>query len=426
MAAESLPGRVEVVDAGQFGTPWGRHAMVSMLFFLLGAEMFVLSPLIPLLATEFGTTTPVAAMSVSAFAVTYAAASPLIGALSDGSTRKAAIVGGAIVFVGGELLCAAAPRFEFLLMGRVLAGLGAALMGPAVWSYVTETAAPPERGRAVSRVSAFFAAGQILGVPAGALVADNASWRWVFAAVGLAASAVILLIGLKVTGESRIPPRGRRAWSVIVASAGLWKSRDFTLVVSANFFAQAARYATYTFAGALLLSRFGFDTIQLGLIGAAVGTGSMIGALLAGYSVDIFHRAGRSQFALNVGYASVMALALFAATSSETVWISVFGWVITFAAGSAYVSTSQEYLTATMGDLRAPAVAWNNSALYAGTATGTFLLGMTELRSTSFTVLAVSFSGVAVLLSGSVMLCQHRARPIHGSDALPGAADARP
>ncbi|RZL84530.1 MAG: MFS transporter [Rhodococcus sp. (in: high G+C Gram-positive bacteria)] len=361
-----------------------------------------------MMAREFDTTTTVAAMSVAAFALTYATVSPLVGALADGLTRRTAIITGAIVFVGGELFCALAPQFALLIAGRVLAGAGAAMMGPAVWSYVTETAAAAERGRAVSRVAAFFAAGQTLGVPAGAIVAATASWRWVFAAAAVAATVVLIAIGLRLTGESRIPPRHRGKSRVILTSLGLWRNTDFTLVVSANFFAQAARYATYTFAGALLLDRFGFSTVQLGLIGAAVGAGSMVGALLAGYLVDVCHRSGHDQFTLSVCYGAAMALGLFVATSSDIVWLSIFGWILTFAVGSGYISTSQEYLTATMGDLRAPAVSWNNSALYAGTAIGTFLLGLTELGSTGFTVLATSFGAIAALLSGVVML-HHRA-----------------
>ncbi|WP_063042526.1 MFS transporter [Nocardia grenadensis] len=410
MATESVSGEVEVADvqAGAVRTPWGRHALASVLFFLLGSEMFVLSPLIPVLANEFGISTARAAMSVSAFALTYATVSPLVAALADRWTRRTTIVAGACVFVAGEIFSALAPSYEFLIAGRVLAGAGAALMGPAVWSYVTETAAAAERGRAVSRVSAFFAAGQILGVPAGAVVADTVSWRWVFAAIAIAAALATVLVGLNLTGETRVPPRNRSPRRMLAASVGLWRNHDFTLVVSANFFAQAARYATYTFAGALLLHRFGFDTPRLGLVGAAVGFGSMVGALVAGYLVDLFHRRGRDQFILNIGYGSLMIVGLYAATSSDIAWVCVAGWVVTFAAGAAYVGTGQEYLTATMGDLRAPAVSWNNSALYAGTAAGTAVLGTTALGSTPFTVLAVSFAAAAVLLSGSVAL-HHRA-----------------
>lgn len=82
MTTESAPEKVEIASKkeGSLRTPWGRHALVSMLFFVLGAEMFVLSPLIPMMASEFGVTTPVAAMSVAAFALTYATTSPLVGA----------------------------------------------------------------------------------------------------------------------------------------------------------------------------------------------------------------------------------------------------------------------------------------------------------------------------------------------------------
>ncbi|MEE2058815.1 hypothetical protein [Rhodococcus artemisiae] len=58
-------------------------------------------------------------------------------------------------------------------------GFGGALVGPAMWAYLAETATPCERGRAIARGTAAYAGGQIIGVPletflaAGALMATR-------------------------------------------------------------------------------------------------------------------------------------------------------------------------------------------------------------------------------------------------------------
>lgn len=380
-------------------TPWGQHALASSLYFVLGAEMFVLSPVLPALARDFEVSTAVAALTVSAFALTYALTSPLMGVLADRFTRKTAILSGTTLFVLGGLLGAMSPSFGVLICGRVLAGVGGAMLGPAVWSFVTETASPRQRGRAVSRVSVFFSAGQIVGVPVGALLAALWGWRWVFGILAGAMAIAGILIAARFSPERRRPPKKVSLWSGVRSSFGLWAQRGFVYVVTSNFFAQAARYASYTFAGALALQRFGMETAALGLFGALAGVGALIGSLLTGALVDRFHSQGRNQFRLSVGYGLVMASGLLAATAAPVLWASMAGWVLTFAAGAGFVSTNQEYLTSAMGERRAAAVSWNNAALYAGTAAGTLLLGFTRLGGWGFTVLAMTFAVIAAVLS---------------------------
>lgn len=89
---------------------------------------------------------------------------------------------------------------------------------------------------------------------------------------------------------------------------------------------------------------------------------------------------------------------------SDIAWICIAGWIVSFAAGSGYLSTSQEHLTSAMGDQCAAVVSWNNSALYAGTAAGTLLLGMTTRGSPQFTIIAASFGAAATLRDGFVLL----------------------
>jgi DHA1 family inner membrane transport protein len=388
-------------------TPWGKHALVSSLFFILGAETFLLSPLIPLLADDFAVGVATAALSVSTFALAYAVASPLAGALGDGNTRKVAILRGASLFALGDAVCALAPSFSLLIAGRVIAGIGGALMGPAIWAYVTESAAPGQRGRAVSRVAAFFAAGQVVGVPTGAVIAELLGWRAVFATVAGGLLVAAALVYLRLGDETRVPPRDKRFWQAIGASLRLWTNGRFAAVVSANFFAQAARNATYAFAGALFLLRFGFGTAQLGWVGAIVGASSLAGALVSGGLVDRLRRYGKTPLRLNVLYGAAMSAGLVAATGSDLIGVSIGGFVLAFAAGSGFISTSQEVLTSAMGDMRAPAVSWNNSALYAGTATGVFLLGFTALGSVWFTVVSVAMAVAATAIS--LMIVRRRA-----------------
>lgn len=216
--------------------------------------------------------------------------------------------------------------------------------------------------------------------------------------LGVIAAGLAVAIGLRLGREARIPEKVKLS-AAARDSLGLWRQPTMSFLVTANLFAQATRYATYTFEGALLFSRFELDTAQLGLVGAAVGVGSLIGATIGGRLVDWVHARSKSQPLLNLVYAGILTIFIVLATAAGNLWLSLIGWVVAFAAGAAFVSNGQEMLTHSAGKNRAYALPWNNAALYAGMASGTFLLGQTPLGETPFVVMAGSFGVFTVVAS---------------------------
>jgi DHA1 family purine base/nucleoside efflux pump-like MFS transporter len=56
--------------------------------FLVGTELFVLSPLLPMLAADYRVSPTRAGWCVTAFSLTYMAAAPLLGYLADRVGRR--------------------------------------------------------------------------------------------------------------------------------------------------------------------------------------------------------------------------------------------------------------------------------------------------------------------------------------------------
>src|SRR5262249_10497332 len=122
-------------------TPWGQHALLYVVFFLMGAEVYLVSPLLPELARSLGATIAAVAMIVPASVVAYAPAGPPLGIFSDRWPRKRSVVAGSIVFLVGNIGCAIAPGLGSLIAARGVTGLGAALAAPAVWACLAERTA---------------------------------------------------------------------------------------------------------------------------------------------------------------------------------------------------------------------------------------------------------------------------------------------
>ncbi|AQA25992.1 sugar (and other) transporter family protein [Rhodococcus sp. MTM3W5.2] len=376
-------------------TPWRQHALIQAVFFLMGAELFLASPLLPTISGDFGTSIAATAWVVTVFGLSYAIASPLVGALTEHLPRRRVILSGIAVFATGELLCALAPGLGWLLAARAIGGIGGALVGPAMWAYLAETAAPHERGRAIARGSAAYAGGQIVGVPLATFAAAGSSWRFAFAAVALGLVAAGTLIALRLRESVRATASSGRPLSALRSSFGLWKVGVFRTIMAGNFFVQAARLGTYAYAGALFATKFGFETGVLGLVGMVVGIGSLIGSMVSGPLIDRWSSAGRHVSELSVGWGLVLAVALGVAATAETWQVCVAGFVLAFFCGTAFFSTAQVYLTTVMAERRAPAVSWNNSVLYIGTGAGTTVLGLTTLGGTAFAVCSVAFALLA-------------------------------
>src|SRR6266540_4198570 len=129
---------------------------------------------------------------VNAYALAYGGFLLLGGRLADRLGRRRVFLAGVALFTLASLLGGLAPRGGVLIAARGLQGVGAALAGPAGLSILTTTFAEgPERNRALGVWSAVLASGGALGMLAGGLLTQYASWRWVLF-VNLPIGALVL------------------------------------------------------------------------------------------------------------------------------------------------------------------------------------------------------------------------------------------
>lgn len=111
-------------------TPWGTFGVLYLVFFLMGAEMNLVAPLLPDIARAFDSSTGAAGNVVTAYVLCYAITGPLFGRLSDRLARSRAIAAGMAVFATADVLSYVAPSLGLLIAARALSGLGAALGAP--------------------------------------------------------------------------------------------------------------------------------------------------------------------------------------------------------------------------------------------------------------------------------------------------------
>src|SRR5262245_38739788 len=139
---------------------------------------------------------------VNAYALSYGGFLLLGGRLADRLGRRRVFLAGVAVFTLASLLGGLASAGGVLIAARGLQGLGAALAGPAGLSILTTTFAEgPERNRALGVWSAVLASGGAIGMLAGGLLTQYASWRWVLF-VNVPVGALVLAVTPRVLPEA--------------------------------------------------------------------------------------------------------------------------------------------------------------------------------------------------------------------------------
>jgi len=80
----------------------------------------------------------------------------------------------------GSVICAAAPNSATFIVGRAVAGIGAAGLYQGALSIVGLTVKLEKRPLYLGVVLSVFGIAVCMGPPLGGVLTDHASWRWCF------------------------------------------------------------------------------------------------------------------------------------------------------------------------------------------------------------------------------------------------------
>ncbi|WP_300974789.1 MFS transporter [Sphingomonas sp. LHG3406-1] len=217
--------------------------LASSLSFVEGS---VLNVALPAIRSSFGAGASEVQWVVNAYLLPLSALLLLGGALGDRYGRKRLLILGTGLFAAASLLCALAPDLGWLLAGRVLQGIGAALLLPNSLALLNATFEGEERGRAIGIWAAAGAAAAAIAPLIGGWLVDNAGWPTIFY-INLPLAGGAILIAGRFAAESRNEEAARTDYpGALLATLGLlgvtygltlWSSR---MVVDATSAALSA------------------------------------------------------------------------------------------------------------------------------------------------------------------------------------------
>ncbi|MFW6371198.1 MAG: MFS transporter, partial [Bacteroidota bacterium] len=154
--------------------------VVALGGFLLGFDSAVISGAIPFMTGYFGLTELQTGWTVSSFIVGVIIGNGLSGPISDHLGRKKVLIYTSVFFAVSAVTSALAQEFWFLIIARMIGGIGvggALLIAPV---YIAEISPPAIRGKMVS----FNQLNIVLGISAAyfsnyfLLNTGENNWRW--------------------------------------------------------------------------------------------------------------------------------------------------------------------------------------------------------------------------------------------------------
>src|SRR6266704_3606605 len=156
--------------------PLASLAVGWLTMFVVGTDLFVVSPLLPMIAADYRISAPLAGLSVTAFSLTYMVSAPFFGHLADRIGRHRVLVCGLLVFAAANLATGAAGSLVALLAARVVAGAAAAAVSPSVYAMVAGAAPPEQRASWMALVVSGLLVSLALGAPIGAWAGALFGW----------------------------------------------------------------------------------------------------------------------------------------------------------------------------------------------------------------------------------------------------------
>lgn len=164
--------------------------LANLFIAFLGIGLVI--PVLPTIMNELNITGSVVGYMVAAFAITQLIVSPIAGKLVDRIGRKIMIVVGLFIFGLSELLFGMGRSIEILFLSRMLGGVSAAFIMPAVTAFIADITTMAQRPKALGYMSAAISTGFIIGPGLGGFLAEYGT-RLPFFAAGVLGFVAALL-----------------------------------------------------------------------------------------------------------------------------------------------------------------------------------------------------------------------------------------
>jgi EmrB/QacA subfamily drug resistance transporter len=171
---------MESGSAGVSRTTWLALIAMGVSVVVIANDFSAVNVALPTMEKDFDTNVNTIQWVVNAYALTFGVLIVTGGRLADMFGRRNAFFVGTAIFAAMSALGGAAQTETWLIVSRVLMGIGGALMWPAILGMTYELLPEDKAGLAGGIIIGAAGLGNALGPLIGGVLTDLLSWRWIF------------------------------------------------------------------------------------------------------------------------------------------------------------------------------------------------------------------------------------------------------
>ncbi|MEW4211719.1 MFS transporter [Priestia megaterium] len=372
--------------------------MLTFITFLLGTAQFVIVGILDKIATSVDVSLSTAGQLITIFALSNAIGTPIIMIATAKMNQRKRLLLALVIMLVGIVTTVALPGFSFLMLSRILLGIGNGLFVANAYSLAPKLAPAGREVRAMSNVALGFSASLVFGVPIGRVVASAFDWRVIFWGIGffslLGIFAIVRTIPT-IKGEAPVP-LGRQL--------ALLKNPKIAVALGVTFLMFFGYSVVNTYITPFPTSAVQINGGTVSLILFALGIASLIGSKLGGVVAD---RIGTTRTLISGMGIQAITLALLS-IFSESLIVTIVLLMLWMVAAWTFVPPQNFSLASLAPDASGIILSLNNSFVQFGFAAGA---GIGGIVIGSLSVMAITWVGAV-----SVALAAVVAAFFHGRD----------
>jgi EmrB/QacA subfamily drug resistance transporter len=180
--------------------------IIASAMFMEQLDATVLATALPTMARDFGVNAPSMSIALTSYLLSLAIFIPASGWVADRFGSRTVFRTAIAVFTLGSILCAQAPNLTFLVLARLIQGLGGAMMMPVGRLVLMRSVQRKDFVAAMSWLLVPALIGPILGPPVGGLIVTYLDWRWIFyinVPIGILGFILVSIFIEEFKGQSR-------------------------------------------------------------------------------------------------------------------------------------------------------------------------------------------------------------------------------
>ncbi|MEG0383710.1 MFS transporter [Solibacillus cecembensis] len=153
---------------------------LTLLTFVLGTSEFMIVGILTEISSSLQITNAMAGTLVSAFAITFAIATPLVMSATSHFPKRKWMLLLIVFFIVFNALCVISTNYVMLLALRIMTAVVTGVLISLAMIVASETMPSNKRGLAISFVFGGFTLANVVGVPLGIVIAESYGWNATF------------------------------------------------------------------------------------------------------------------------------------------------------------------------------------------------------------------------------------------------------